>query len=94
MSEHTRSSIPTDVPAEVSDPVRCPYCDRPFATPQLRTLHVGETHPEAMSEEEKSQYKAAVDEESDELFVLHMKVIAALTLTFFAIAYLYVFVLS
>lgn len=94
MTEHHQSRIPTDVPPEESEPLRCPYCDRPFARDRLRDLHVGESHSQAMSEPEMNRYEDAVDAESDELFILHLKVIAALTLTFFAIAYLYVFVLS
>lgn len=94
MTDTNRSTVPTTPRPSETDPVPCPYCDRPFATAQLRDLHVGETHPEMMTAEEAEQYEDAVDWESDELFVLHLKVVAALVLTFFAIAYLYVFVLS
>jgi hypothetical protein len=55
---------------------------------------VGDHHGDSMTETEAEQYEAAVDRESDELFVLHLKVIGGLVLAFFAIAYLYVFILT
>ena len=88
------SHVPTSVPASDEEPVRCPYCDRPFPGTHLRDLHVGNRHPEDMAVAEQERYEAAVDRESDDLFVLHLKVIAGLVLAFFAIAYLYAFVLS
>lgn len=93
MTETTYSEVPTAVPTE-DDPVRCPYCHRPFHRTHLRDLHVGETHSEELSATEQTEYEAAVDRESDDLFVLHLKIIAGLVLSFFAIAYLYAFVLS
>lgn len=93
MTETLRSQVPTAVPPE-EDPVRCPYCDRPFRRSHLRDLHVGETHSQQLSATEQTDYEAAVDQESDDLFVLHLKIIAGLVLSFFAIAYLYAFVLS
>ncbi|MFB6152960.1 MAG: C2HC-type zinc finger protein [Halodesulfurarchaeum sp.] len=95
------TDVPTDnappattVPPDEEPAARCPYCNRPFATDRLATLHLGETHPSELSEAEREAVIAARDEESDDLFVLHLKVIAALVVVFFAIAYLYVFVLS
>lgn len=93
MTEPTRSTVPTAVPSD-DDPVRCPYCNRPFARARFRDLHVGETHADAMTDPEADRYEDVLDQESDDLFILHLKVVAALVLTFFAIAYLYVFVLS
>lgn len=94
MTPTAHSHVPTAVPTADEDPVRCPYCDRPFPRAHLRDLHVGNRHPEDMAGAEQERYEAAVDRESDELFVLHLKVIAGLVLAFFAIAYLYAFVLS
>ncbi len=94
MTDTATTEIPTDVPESDTNPVRCPYCDRPFTSLRLRDLHVGEEHAGTMTDAEAERYEEAVDTESDELFVLHLKVVAGLVLTFFAIAYLYVFVLS
>ena len=94
MTATTDSDVPTSVPTAAEDPVRCPYCHRPFPRAHLRDLHVGNSHPEMVTEAEQERFEAAVDRESDELFVLHLKVIAGLVLAFFAIAYLYAFVLS
>lgn len=74
------------------DAERCPYCGRPFVTAHLRTLHLGEEHPEAMSEAEAKRYAAADDQESDDLFIFHIKVLAVLTLIMFVFLYSYTFV--
>ena len=70
----------------------CPYCGRPLATAHLRTLHVGERHSEAMTEAEATAYEAASDQESDDLFVFHIKVMAIITLVTFIFIYTYTFV--
>lgn len=74
------------------DTERCPHCGRPFVTDHLRTLHIGEEHPEAMSEAEAERYAAADDEESDALFIFHIKVLALITLIMFVFLYSYTFV--
>ena len=94
MTQTPETLVPTSVPTADDDPVRCPYCDRPFPRAHLRDLHVGNRHPDELSVAEQERYDAAVDRESDDLFILHRKVIAGLVLAFFAIAYLYAFVLS
>jgi len=90
----TQGTVPTSIGETDVEPVHCPYCDRPFPRAHLRDLHVGDHHGDSMTEAEAEQYEAAVDRESDELFVLHLKVIGGLVLAFFAIAYLYVFILT
>jgi len=84
--------IDTDVPPEES-PERCPYCDRPLRSQRLLALHIGEAHPDR-TETETAAYAEAREDEDDELFVYHMKVIAAIVLLFFAVTYTYVFVLA
>jgi len=74
------------------DAERCPYCGRPFVTDHLRTLHIGEEHPEAMSDAEAERYAAADDQESDDLFIFHIKVLALITLIMFVFLYSYTFV--
>jgi hypothetical protein len=72
----------------------CPHCGRPLATGHLRALHVGEEHPDEMSESEAQAYEAALEQESDDLFVFHIKVMAAITLVTFVFIYTYSFVWS
>lgn len=70
---------------------RCPYCGRPLATDHLRALHVGERHADAMTDAEREAYEAAHEQENDDLFVFHIKVIAVVTLVTFAFVYTYSF---
>lgn len=70
----------------------CPYCGRPLASEHLRSLHVGERHADAMTEAETEAYEAANEEESEELFIFHIKVMAIITLVTFVFIYTYTFV--
>lgn len=85
------SAIETRVPDDDS-PTRCPHCGRPFRTDDRRDLHVGERHPEECTDTEQSAYETAREAESEELFVYHLKVVAAIVLLFFAFTYSYTFV--
>lgn len=90
MSTHTSST--TEAEFVVDDDAKyCPHCDHPLATDHLRALHVGEQHPEAMSDTEADAFAAARDQESDDLFVFHIKVLAAITLVTFIFIYTYAF---
>lgn len=82
-----------DVPG--SEPAhRCPYCDRPFASRRLWALHLGERHPDACTDAERAAVADATDEELDELFVFHIKVVAALTLLYAVLVLVYMVVLG
>lgn len=85
---------PTSVPEPGAPVHRCPYCDRPFPTPHLRALHVGHVHGTAMSDAEHEAFEEANTDESDELFILHLKVVAGLVLITMGFSYLYAFVWS
>jgi hypothetical protein len=74
------------------DAERCPYCGRPFATDHLLTLHLGEEHAGSLTDEEADRYAAADDQESDDLFIFHIKVLAVLSLITFVFLYSYTFV--
>ncbi|MFC6834987.1 DUF7410 domain-containing protein [Halomarina ordinaria] len=87
-----RPPPPTLVPDDAT-PVVCPYCERPLADERLRALHVAERHGTACTDEERAAAADASDEEADDLFVYHLKVIAAIVLVTFGITYTYVFVL-
>ncbi len=85
-------SLATSVPEDVTPADRCPFCDRPFPTERLCALHLGERHDDALDETERDRYESANDTETDELFVYHLKIVAAFICTFFGFTYVYVFV--
>jgi hypothetical protein len=68
----------TVVPDGETPEATCPYCERPFRRERFRVLHVVEAHPERATPRERQRYEAVVDEESDDLFVYHLKVLFAL----------------
>ncbi len=78
---------PTHIP-ETSLPERetaaavCPHCGQPFVTERQCALHVGERHEP--TEIEKLAYEDAREDESDELFRLHLKVVFAVGLLYAA----------
>jgi len=94
MTDQPSGPPTTAVPGDEDPPARCPYCDRPFSTVRLRDLHVGEGHPEAATATEQTDYQAATDEERDDLFVYHLKIIAALVTLYAALIIVYMIVLS
>ncbi len=78
------------VPEDREDPVaECPYCGRPFEDSRARTLHVGEVHREACTDEERAAYEEADEAEVDDLFVYHLKAVVAIGLTWAAFVILY-----
>jgi len=72
----------TSLPERDGDAAVCPYCRRPFVTERQRALHVGERHDATPSEERT--YEDAREDESDELFRLHLKIVFAVGLLYAA----------
>lgn len=83
-----------EVPRGEEPAARCPHCDRPFRTERLRDLHVVECHPDEATDEERERYETAREDEDDELFVFHLKIVAAIVAVVMGYVYLYGFVLS
>lgn len=83
-----------DVPPGEEPAARCPHCERPFRSERLRDLHVGETHPDEATDDDRERYEAAREAEDDELFVFHLKIVAAIVAVIMGYVYLYGFVLS
>lgn len=75
------ADVDWDVPPDET-PVRCPRCDRPFRTEQYRDLHLAEHGLDSLSELEREAYRAALDAEDDDLFVFHLKIVAALSILY------------
>lgn len=71
------------------EPARCPTCGTPFRTDHLLALHRGETHPETLDAAGREAYDEARDEEDEQLFIFHLKVVAAITLVMFIFIYTY-----
>jgi len=88
-----RPTPETRVPADET-PARCPYCDRPFPRERLRDVHLGECHRDVLTDDERTAVAAAVDDERDDLFVYHLKVVGALVAIYAALFVLYLVVLS
>lgn len=84
----------TSVPAGEQPDSCCPYCGRPFTTEQLCALHVGEVHPERCTNAEREAYERARQDEDDELFLFHFKVVGALGVTYALFVLAYMVVLS
>lgn len=99
-SQSANTSTPADTPTpetSVSNgetPVSCPYCDRPFRTERSRALHLGENHREEWSDDERTAYEAAEEDEADELFLFHLKVVAALVGLYASLILAYMVVLG
>lgn len=70
-------------------PVECRHCGRPFATDQLRALHVGHSHPGAASDRERAAFEAAYDAESEALRRYRLKALAALLVAYFGFLFTY-----
>ncbi|MFC7226171.1 DNA-binding protein [Salinirubellus salinus] len=70
-----------DVTAEEPPVAVCVYCSRPFRRTRYYHLHLGVEHGEDLDATEREAYEAADEAESEELFVYHLKVVAALSTT-------------
>lgn len=73
---------------------RCPYCTRPFPSDHLRALHVGDVHPDACTDAELADTEAAREEEVEELFLFHLRVIGAIGLLYAVLVLVYMVVLA
>jgi hypothetical protein len=78
MTDVPETTLPDDETARA----RCPHCDQPFHTTHLRDLHVGERHPSAMTDVERTAYEAALEVERDELFGYQLRVVIVLGVTY------------
>ena len=68
----------TEISEDETPAAYCPLCDRPFDTEHALALHLGELHESDLDDEERADYEEARDEERDELWLFHAKVVAAL----------------
>lgn len=92
-SDPTPTPIPTAVPADAAV-ATCPYCDRPFPSEHLRTLHLGERHDDRLTATERSAFERAEETEIDDLFVYHLKVVSLIVVVVMGLSYVYAFALA
>ena len=84
----------TAVRDDESPEATCRYCGRPFDTERSCSLHVGEAHADEWTEQEQIAYEDAVAAEEDELWLYHIKIVAALGVTYAVIVLVYMVVLG
>jgi hypothetical protein len=82
--EHVESTVPGDRAAH-----RCPYCDRPFATEDRVTLHVGLTHYDVCSDAEAEAFEDAYVAETDAIKRYRLKAAAVLIVVYFGFLMVY-----
>lgn len=70
----------------------CPHCARSFATAHLRTLHLGEAHPEGLGDEQWRAVDDARAAEAAELRRLRLKMAMLVVGLYFGFVVLYALV--
>ncbi|WP_217920481.1 hypothetical protein [Halolamina sp. CBA1230] len=73
---------------------QCPYCDRPFTSDRTHDLHLGEKHEERLGETERVQYEEASEEEEEEIFIFHIKMVILIGILWAAVVMLYMVFVS
>jgi hypothetical protein len=92
LSHHVQPAF--EVPDGADPAATCERCGRPFPTTMHHDLHLGEVHGADLTEREHERYEDAVETETDELFVYHLKVIAGLASMYAVLVLVYMVVLS
>jgi len=83
-TEHVVTAVPADRTVH-----RCPYCDRPFATEDRVTLHVGLTHYDVCTDAEAEAFEDAYLAETGEIKRYRLKAAAVLILVYFGFLMVY-----
>jgi hypothetical protein len=94
MTTHHLPAPETEVPAGETPAATCPHCERPFHSERARDLHVGEHHDEDASDAERTAYDAAREDERDDLWVFHAKVVVSLGVIYSSTVLIYMVVLG
>lgn len=68
----------------------CDDCGRVFHTADLRTLHRGVRHPEALSEAERDAYREAYADEEAAIRSFRIRALGILVVLYFGLLFLYV----
>ena len=84
----------TYVPPGEEPVAQCPYCGRPFRTERARDLHLGELHTEELYPEEREAHDQAVDAEDEDIFMYHLRIVAAIAVVYAVFVLVYMVVLG
>jgi len=71
------------------DPLVCQYCETPFAAEQYLALHWGQTHSDALTDEERTAYEDAAEDEREAIRLFRIKAIGLLVLLYFGLLMAY-----
>ncbi|MFB6206556.1 MAG: hypothetical protein ABEJ05_08545 [Haloglomus sp.] len=93
-TDTTAPNPPETVVPPGEEPAVCPYCERPFRDADVLALHVGERHGDVNSDAEQAAYETAHEAEGDDLFMYHLRVIAALGVLYAVLVLVYMIVLA
>ena len=83
------TDVEYDVPDEEEPETTCPYCDRPFASEELATYHIGVEHPEECTQAELEAFEDEREDEEFELMTFHVKITVAVFMTYFLFSFVY-----
>ena len=68
----------------------CDDCGRAFHTPDLRVLHRGVRHPEALSDAERDAYRETYADEEAAIRSFRIRALGILVVLYFGLLFLYV----
>ena len=68
----------------------CDDCNRTFHTADLRVLHRGVRHPEALSDAERDAYREAYADEEAAIRSFRIRALGTLVVLYFGLLFLYV----
>ncbi|GAB3034911.1 DUF7410 domain-containing protein [Natronobiforma cellulositropha] len=78
-----------DVPPGEDPVATCPYCERPFTSEQLATVHIGVRHTDVCSEAEREAYEEELEAAEHDLFTFHAKAAVSIFLIYFMFSFIY-----
>ncbi|MBV0924520.1 C2H2-type zinc finger protein [Halomicroarcula limicola] len=80
-----------DAPADAPT-YDCPYCGRPFAREEWRTLHYGLEHPAELDDEEVQAFRETYEDEEEDLGTFRLQALAVLVAIYFCLLMIYALV--
>ena len=71
------------------DAVVCDRCGQPFATETLLALHRGQAHTDDLSDDERTAFETAYDDEQEEIRLFRLKALGSLIVIYFGFLMVY-----
>lgn len=78
-TDRERATRHASVEGEEPPAAVCVHCGRPFKRTRYYHLHLGVEHEGELDEAEREAYAQADEAEGEDLFMYHLKVVAALS---------------